>query len=119
MGIQNNLKNCDSSGVSWPHSSSGNFYGSENRNGIFWGLNFGPSIFWGFDFRPHYFDHPCHLKSGVPPPPPQGPQIASVGLGEKTMSSQRSIKDEAFLSGAGTTKKLHSGGEISSKKVHY
>ena len=35
------------------------------------------------------------------------------------MSSQRSIKNEAFISGAGTTKKFHLEGEISSKKVHY
>ena len=36
------------------------------------------------------------------------------------MFSQRSIKNEFFISGAGTTKKLHLGGqEISSKKVHY
>ena len=35
------------------------------------------------------------------------------------MSSQRSIKDKVFVSGAGATKKLHLGGEISSKKVHY
>ena len=35
------------------------------------------------------------------------------------MSSQRSIKNEAFISGAGTTKKLHLEGEISSKKVLY
>ena len=32
------------------------------------------------------------------------------------MFSQRSIKNEVFISGAGTTKKLHLGGEISSKK---
>ena len=45
----------------------GNFHnGSETRHGIFWGINFGPVIFWGFDFCPP-FDHPCHLKSGVPP----------------------------------------------------
>ena len=55
----------------------GNFhYGSEIRHGIFWGINFGPVIFFwffdaqgiflGFDFCPP-FDHPCHLKSGVPP----------------------------------------------------
>ena len=35
------------------------------------------------------------------------------------MSSQRSIKNEVFISGTGTTKKLHLGGEISTKKVHY
>ena len=29
------------------------------------------------------------------------------------------IKNEVFISGAGTTKKLHLGGEIASKKVHY
>ena len=65
----------DSSCISQPWSSSGNFYGSEIRHGIFGGLNFGPGIFWrfvwdpsdffGFWFLPP-FDHPCHLKSGVP-----------------------------------------------------
>ena len=29
------------------------------------------------------------------------------------------IKNEEIISGAGTTKKVHLGGEISSKKVHY
>ena len=47
LGFQNNLKIHDSSCISWPHSSSGNFYGSEIRHGIFWGLNFGPGISWG------------------------------------------------------------------------
>ena len=28
-------------------------------------LKFGPAIFFGFDLPP--FDHPCHLKSVVPP----------------------------------------------------
>ena len=58
---------------------SGNFYGSKTRHGIFWGLNYGPCIFffffflkpkgfcWVLIFAP--FDHPCHLKSGVRPPP--------------------------------------------------
>ena len=45
------------------------------------------------------FDHPCHMKSGVPPTP-WGPRIVSVGLGEETMFSQRSIKKEVLISGA-------------------
>ena len=58
---------------------SGNFQGSEIRHGIFWGLIFGPGIFLGFVGSPKDFfwalifppfDHPRHLKSGVPPPPP-------------------------------------------------
>ena len=32
--------------------------------GIFWGLLEALGIFWGF--KPP-LDHPCHLKSGVPP----------------------------------------------------
>ena len=54
----------------------GNFYyGSEIRHGIFLGKNFGPATFWGFVWSPGEFfgfwflppfDHPCHLKSGVP-----------------------------------------------------
>ena len=55
-----------------------NFYGSSIRHGIFWGLNFGPGIFLGFVWSPRDFfgfwflppfNHPCHLKSRVPPPP--------------------------------------------------
>ena len=79
MGIQTNLKIRDVSRVPRLRSTSGNFYGSEIRHGIFWGLNFGPGIFWvlfkahardflGFLFLPP-FNHPCHLKSGVPAPP--------------------------------------------------
>ena len=58
---------------------SGNFYGSKTRHGIFWGLNYGPCIFFFFFLKPKGFcwvlifapfDHPCHLKSGVRPPPP-------------------------------------------------
>ena len=56
------------------------------RHGIFWGLHFGPGIFWGrfvwgprdffgFWFLPS-FDHPCHLKSGVPTRPPLPPYPA-------------------------------------------
>ena len=63
----------------------GNFYGSEIRLGICLVLNFGPGIFLGFwvfwaligsprdIFRVWFlppFDHPCHLKSVVPPPSP-------------------------------------------------
>ena len=63
----------------------GNFYGSEIRLGICLVLNFGPGIFLGFwvfwaligsprdIFRVWFlppFDHPCHLKSVVPPPLP-------------------------------------------------
>ena len=33
--------------------------------GFLGGLNFGAGIFWGLIFPP--FDHPCHLKSRVPP----------------------------------------------------
>ena len=52
LGFQNNLKIRDSSRISWPHSSSGNFYGSEIRHGIFGVLNFGPGIFWGVFWKP-------------------------------------------------------------------
>ena len=38
LGIQNNLKIRDSSCVSRPHSSSGNFYGSKIWHGIFGGF---------------------------------------------------------------------------------
>ena len=31
---------------------SGNYYGSEIRQGIFWGLNFGLGVFLGFEFCP-------------------------------------------------------------------
>ena len=49
-----------------------NFYGTEIRHRIFWGSNFGPGSFLGFvwsprDFFGFWFDHPCHLKSGVAP----------------------------------------------------
>ena len=52
LGFQNNLKIRDSSRISWPHSSSGNFYGLEIRHGIFWGLNFDPGIFGGVFWKP-------------------------------------------------------------------
>ena len=75
-GIQNNLKIRDSSRIP---AASGNFYGSEIRRGIFLGLNFGSGILGGFVwstrdflgvlFLPPFY-HPCHLKSGVPPPLP-------------------------------------------------
>ena len=55
------------------------FLGLDIRHGIFLGLIFGPGFFlgcvgsprdfFGFLFLPS-FDHPHHLKSGVPPPPP-------------------------------------------------
>ena len=55
---------------------SGNFKGSEIRHEIFGGyflvqgflavLLEALRIFLGFEFCPH-FDHPCHLKSKVPP----------------------------------------------------
>ena len=32
------------------------------------GVKFWSREFWGFDFCPH-FNHPCHLKSRVFPPP--------------------------------------------------
>ena len=68
MGIQNNLKIRDGSLVSGLRSSPGNFYGSEIRHAIFWGLRFGPRNFGGFVSSPiPPFDHPCYLKSGVPP----------------------------------------------------
>ena len=47
LGIPNNLKIRDSSCVSWPHSSSGNFYGSEIQHGIFGGVEFWPRDFFG------------------------------------------------------------------------
>ena len=64
LGFQNNLKIRDSSRISWPHSSSGNFYGSEIQHGIFWGFQFWSRDFWGgflealgifggFNFCPH------------------------------------------------------------------
>ena len=74
-----NLKIHGSSHVSRPHGSASNFYGSEIRHGIFWGgggLNVSPGIFLSFVWSPRDFlgfwflppfDHPCHLKSGVPP----------------------------------------------------
>ena len=59
------------------------YYGSEFQHGILWEINFGPAnffFFWGFffffflsprDFLGFWFlpsfDHPCYLKSGVPP----------------------------------------------------
>ena len=63
---------------------SGNFYGPKIRHGIFRALNFVPGIFGGFIWSPRDFwgcsflpplEHPCHLKSGIPhPPPPWGDQ---------------------------------------------
>ena len=50
MGIQNNLKICDSSCIFRPCSSSGNFYGLEIQHG---GLFEALEIFLGFDFSPH------------------------------------------------------------------
>ena len=67
FGIQNNLKIRDSSCVSWLHSSSGNFCGSEIWQEIFWGLNFGPGIFWGFDFCSHSII-PVTWNLDYPPP---------------------------------------------------
>ena len=53
MGIQNNLKICDSSCIFQQCSSSGNFYGSEIQHGIFGGFSLKPWDFLGFDFSPH------------------------------------------------------------------
>ena len=39
---------------------------------VFWGFCLKPQGFFGFLYLPP-FDHPCLLKSGVPPPPPQPP----------------------------------------------
>ena len=56
-----------------------NFKGPQNQHGIFWGLILGSGIFLGFAGSPRDFfvswllapfDHPRHLKSRVPPPPP-------------------------------------------------
>ena len=53
-----------------------NFYGSEIRHGIFGGVKCQSRDFFEFYSRPREFlgfwflppfDHPCHLKSGVPP----------------------------------------------------
>ena len=66
MGIQNNLEVRDSSCVSRLGSSSGLFYGLEILHGIFWGVKFWARDFFWFLYLPP-FDHPCHLKSGVPP----------------------------------------------------
>ena len=68
-GIQNNLKICDSSCVSWPHSTA-----KKVQPNLFWeclgwdflGVKFLSREFFGFWSLPP-FDHPCHLKSGVPP----------------------------------------------------
>ena len=60
-----------------------NFKGPQNRHGIFWGLILGSGIFLGFAGSPRDFfvswllapfDHPRHLKSRVPLPPPLGTQ---------------------------------------------
>ena len=46
------------------------------RMGFFGGLKFWSRDFWGFYVKPKGcsflppLEHPCHLKSGVPPPPP-------------------------------------------------
>ena len=66
--MQTNLNILDSSRVSRPCSSSGNFYGSEIRHGIFRGLNCDPGsfgvlfealgIFVDFDF--------CSVEKEVP-----------------------------------------------------
>ena len=42
MGIQNNLKICDSSCIFQQCSSSGNFYGLEIQHGIFGGFSLKP-----------------------------------------------------------------------------
>ena len=82
MGIPNNLKIPDSFCVS--------------RDGIFFlllrvegggGLNFGPGIFSFLFLSP--FDHPCHLKSGVPVPPPPPPHpLLVVAVFKKAVMTQ-------------------------------
>ena len=44
---------------------------------IFWGINEGPRDFFGFWFLPQ-FNHPRHLESGVPPPPPSGCNVDTI-----------------------------------------
>ena len=101
MGIQTNLKIRDVSRVPRLRSTSGNFYGSEIRHGIFWGLNIGPGIFWvlfkahardflGFLFLPP-FNHPCHLKSGVPAPPDFLPPLPISQRKEGTVSTSQCV----------------------------
>ena len=60
--------------------------------GYFGGLIFGPQIFWGFVGSPRVFlgfsflppfDHPGHLKSGVPPTPPPPPPPLGVHFNVK------------------------------------
>ena len=52
--------------AAYAHSSSGYFYSSEIGYGIPWRVKFWSRDFFGFWFLPP-FNHPCHLKSGVPP----------------------------------------------------
>ena len=58
---------------------SGSFNDTEIWRGIFVVLNFGSGIFFGFWFLPP-FDHPCHLKPGLPPPPPQDKLFATKAV---------------------------------------
>ena len=44
---------------------------------IFWGINEGPRDFFGFWFLSQ-FNHPRHLESGVPPPPPSGCNVDTI-----------------------------------------
>ena len=69
-GIQNNLKICDSSCVSWPHSSLNKAQPNlfcDCPGWDFLGVKFWSRDFFGFLFFP-LFDHPCHLKSQSTPP---------------------------------------------------
>ena len=67
-GIQNNLKICGSSCVSWPHSSLNKAQPNlfcDCPGWDFLGVKFWSRDFFGFWFLPPS-DHTCHLKSIVP-----------------------------------------------------
>ena len=53
--------------VSYHLMLSENFYGLEIQHGSFLSFVGNTRDFLGFYFCPHAFDHPCYLKSRVPP----------------------------------------------------
>ena len=67
MGIQNNLKICDSSCLPWK------FLWLRNTAWDFWGVLFEAlGIFWGFDFSPHSIIIVTRNPEYPPPPAPLG-----------------------------------------------
>ena len=71
MGIQNNLKICDSSCLPWK------FLWLRNTAWDFWGVLFEAlGIFWGFDFSPHSIII-VTWNPEYPPPRPPGLELLS------------------------------------------